>query len=428
MKHPYACRTAEHGISRRHVLKTMLGSAAGAGLAPWAEPLLAGEAKKQRKQMLFLWLDGACSQFETWDPKPGTIFGGPFRSIQTKVPSIHISELMPEMAQRMDRFSTIRSMHTRFEDHSRGVDPIQRGDPKNRGVTYPFLGSALAKWIGAGDSGLPPYIHIKPGSGGFMYQDGGFLGPEYGSLALGDGLPPANLAAPPSVTPAINDERNLLRQKIDQRFTDRRMPDAGNAYKYTYRVAEQMMKRADLFDPTRLKAKDIERYGNTEIGRHMAQASRLLEAGVTFVKVTMFHWDTHGDNFNCHQAGIPQVDRALGAMIDDLVERGMYDHTMIVMMSEFGRTPRINGRVGRDHWPECWSVGLGGGGIKPGVVVGKTNELGTFNSGQEYDVGHLFHTIFKAMGVDPTVKEYDNRGQPLPIAHEDCSPIAELLA
>src|SRR6185369_2818892 len=103
--------------------------------------------------------------------------------------------------QRFDRFSVIRSMHTRFEDHSRGVDPIQRGDPKNRGVTYPFLGSALAKWIGAGDSGLPPYIHIKPGSGGFMYQDAGFLGPEYGALALGDGLPPANLAAPPSVTP-----------------------------------------------------------------------------------------------------------------------------------------------------------------------------------------------------------------------------------
>lgn len=428
MIHPFACHTAEHSLSRRQMLQTMLGGAAGAGLASWAEPLIASEVKKQRKQVLFVWLDGAISQFETWDPKPGTQFGGPFRSIPTKVPSIHLSELMPAMAKRMDRFSVIRSMHTRFEDHSRAVDPIQRGDPKNRGVTYPFLGSALAKWIGAGDSGLPPYIHIKPGSGGFMYQDGGFLGPEYGSLALGDGLPPANLAAPSNVTPEINDARNELRQQLNRRFAERRLPDSSNAYNYTYRVAEQMMKRADLFDPKRLKAKDLERYGNTEFGGHMAQALRLLEAGVTFVKVTMFHWDTHGDNFNCHLAGVPQVDQALGAMLDDLADRGMYDSTLVVVMSEFGRTPKINGRVGRDHWPECWSVGLGGSGIKPGVVVGKTNDKGTFNSGQEYDVGHLFHTIFKSVGINPAVKEYDNRGQPLPIAHEDCTAIAELVA
>ena len=426
--HPFACHSSEHGLSRRRVLKGMLGSGVGAGLSACAEPLVAGEMKQQRKQMLFVWLDGAISQFETWDPKPGTQFGGPLRSTQTRIPGVHLSELMPAMARRMDRFSVIRSMHTRFEDHSRAVDPIQRGDPKNRGVDYPFLGSALAKWIGSGDSGLPPYIHIKPGSGGFSYQDAGFLGANYGALVLGDGLPPSNLTPPATVTPAINDSRIELRQKVDQRFAEKRLPEASNAYNYTYRVAEQMMKRADLFDPARLKPKDIERYGDSEFGRHMAQASRLLEAGVAFVKVTMFHWDTHGDNFNCHLAGVPRVDRALGAMLDDLVDRGTYDRTVVVVMSEFGRTPKINGRVGRDHWPECWSIGLGGGGIKPGVVVGKTNDKGTFNVGQEYDVGHVFHTIFKAMGIDPKAKQYDNRGQPLPIAHEDCSAITELLA
>jgi hypothetical protein len=368
------------------------------------------------------------SQFESWDPKPGTQFGGPFRSIQTKVPGIHLSELMPSMAQRLDRFSVVRSMHTRFEDHSVAVQPIQRGDPKNRGVTYPFLGSAVAKWIGPGDSGLPPYIHIKPGSGGFFYQDAGFLGPEYGGLALGGGQAPTNLIAPAAVTPEINAARNQLRKNLNRRFADRRLPELTNAYNYTYHVAEQMMKNADLFDPGRLDPKDIERYGDSEFGRHMAQARRLLEAGVTFVKVTMYYWDTHGDNFNCHLSGVPVVDQALAAMLDDLADRGMYDHTLVVVLSEFGRTPKINGRIGRDHWPECWSLGLGGCGIKPGVVVGKTNDKGTFNAGQEYDIGHVFHTIFTTLGIDPNKYEYDNGGQPLPIAHDDCSAIKELLA
>lgn len=430
MKHPFACRSIEHGLSRRRMMQTLLGTSAvaGAGLTSLPEHLFADQVKKQRKQVLFVWLDGAMSQLETWDPKPGTQFGGPYRDIATKLPGVRISELMPKMAQRMDRFSVVRSMHTRFEDHSRAVKPIQRGDPKERGVTYPFFGSAIAKLLGAGDSGLPPYMHIKPGSGGFMYQDAGFLGARYGSLALGDGKPPTNLAAPKSITPEINATRLALREKLNSRFTKQRIPNSSNAYNYTYEIARQMMKNADLFDPSRLDPKDIERYGGSEFGTHMVQARRLLEAGVTFVKVTMYRWDTHGDNFNCHQSGVPQVDNALAAMIDDLIERGLYDSTLVIVMSEFGRTPKINGRIGRDHWPECWSMGMGGGGIKPGVIVGKTNAKGTFNDGKEYDVGHLFHTFFRAIGIDPAKTEYNNIGQPLPIAHDDHHPIEELLA
>lgn len=428
MKHPYSCRSPEHGISRRRMLQALAGPVAATGLASLAEPLFAAEARKKRKQVLFVWLDGAMSQFETWDPKPGTQFGGPFQSIATRLPGIHLSELMPCMAQRLDRFSIIRSMHTRFEDHSRAVTPIQQGDPKNRGVPYPYLGSAVAKLLGPGESGLPPYIHIKPGSGGFHYQDAGFLGAEYGSLALGDGKPPTNLIAPAEITSGVNDARNDLRNKINSRFIERRATALAGAYNYTYRVSEQMMKNVALFDPDRLDAKDLQRYGDCEFGRHMLQARRLLEAGVTFVKVTMFHWDTHGDNFNCHLSGVPRVDRALAAMLDDLSARGMYEHTVVVVLSEFGRTPKINGRIGRDHWPECWSIGLGGGGIKPGVVVGKTNAKGTFNDGKEFDIGHVFHTLFRAVGIDPARTEYNNNGQPLPIAHDGCEAIGELLA
>jgi hypothetical protein len=378
--------------------------------------------------VLFVWLDGAMSQLESWDPKPGTQFGGPFKSIQTRLPGVRLSELMPRMAEQMHRFSIVRSMHTRFEDHSLAVDPIQRGDPKNRGVAYPFLGPAVVKLLGDNGSGLPPYIHIKPGSGGFNHQDAGFLGPEFGALALGDGNPPANMTPPDSLSAERDQARRELRDIVNERFTKQRVRQLSNTYEHTFRIARQMMNHRPLFDPSRLDPKDIERYGGTEFGRHMLQARRLLEAGVTFVKVTMYHWDTHGDNFNCHLSGVPQVDRALACMLEDLNERGLYEHTVVVVLSEFGRTPKINARVGRDHWPACWSLGLGGGGIKPGVVVGATNAKGTFVDGEEHDIGHVFHTVFRALGIDPAKTEYDNNGQPLPIANDDCSAIKELLA
>ncbi len=428
MHHPFACKSAEHHVTRREMMQTLLGSAAGIGCGGLLAPAFARQVQFQQKRVLFVWLDGAMSQFESWDPKPGTQFGGPFKAIQTSLPGVQLCELMPNMAARLNRISIIRSMHTRFEDHSRAVDPIQRGDPKDRGVTYPFLGSALANLIGAGDSGLPPYIHIKPGSGGFHYKDAGFLGPQFGALTLGDGKPPTNLAPPQSITNEVNQQRIQLREQLNRSFSDRRVTELSDAYNYTYEVARQLMKHADLFDPAKLDERDLARYGSSEFGGHMLQARRLLEAGVMFVKVTMYHWDTHGDNFNCHLDGVPIVDKALAAMIDDLVDRGMYDSTLIVVLSEFGRTPKINGRVGRDHWPECWSMGIGGCGIRPGVVVGKTNDKGTFNAGDEYDIGHVYHTIFRALGIDPRKTEYDNGGQPLPIAHDDCQAIEELLA
>jgi uncharacterized protein (DUF1501 family) len=294
-------------------------------------------------------------------------------------------------------------------------------------VSYPFLGSAVTRLLDCGKFALPPYIHIKPGSGGFMVQDAGFLGAKYGALTLGDGLPPANLVGPDAAATARREARRAIRERANARFARGRAAELPDAYNITYQIAEQMARHADLFDPERLPADDLARYGGGQFGRHLLQARRLIEAGVAFVKVTMYHWDTHGDNFNCHQDGVPEVDSALSALFDDLDQRGLYDRTLVIVLSEFGRTPRINARVGRDHWPECWSMALGGGGIRPGVVVGETNELGTFNAHEEYDVGHLFHTFFRALGIDANTTSYDNGGQPLPIAHDDCHAIQELL-
>lgn len=419
------CRPQEHLLSRRE----WLGSAAGAvGLGALARPSVADEVKKKHKQVLFVWLDGGMSQLESWDPKPNTQFGGPFRAIQTSVPGIHVSELVPRSAKLMHKLTLIRSLCTKDDSHSAGVDRINRGDPKPRGVTYPYFGSAIAKLLGPGDSGLPPYVWIKPYNGGFVYKDGGFLGPKYGALAFGDGKPPENLLRHASISETDDQSRNELRRRLDQRYAAKRRKQVTEASTYVYEMAAQLEKRADLFDPKAVSPKDVERYGTHELGRHMLVGRRMLEAGITFVKVNSYGWDTHGDNFNGHASLVPKFDQAFAALIEDLDSRGMLEHVLVIVLSEFGRTPRINGHLGRDHWPQAWSCVMAGCGLKPGVVVGKTNVKGTAVATKPHDIGYMFHTWFSALGIDPAVTHYDNGGQPLPIAHEDMSAITDALA
>ncbi|HUG71096.1 MAG TPA: DUF1501 domain-containing protein [Pirellulaceae bacterium] len=422
------CKPWEHELSRRQLLGAAAGAAVGAvGLGPLLHPVVADEIKKKQKQVLFVWLDGGMSQLESWDPKPNTQFGGPFRAIPTSVPGIHVSELLPNSARQMHHLAIIRSLCTQDNSHSAGVARIQRGDPKERGVTYPYFGSAVAKLLGPGESNLPPYVWIKPGSGGFKHDDAGFLGPKFGALAFGDGLPPDNLLLHESITEQADDERDQLRQAANRRYAARRRKEVTEANSYVFEMARTLMKRQDLFDATKLDPRDIERYGAHEIGRHMLQARKMLEAGVTFVKVNSYGWDTHGDNFNGHASLVPKFDQAFAAIVEDLAERGMLENVLVIAMSEFGRTPRINGHIGRDHWPEAWSLAMGGCGVREGIVVGQTNDKGTFVATDEYDIGHVFHTWFRALGIDTGDIEYDNAGQPLPIAHDDMHVIEELL-
>ncbi len=201
-----------------------------------------------------------------------------------------------------------------------------------------------------------------------------------------------------------------------------------DAYETSFEMARQLMARKEIFDPAQFSPRDVERYGTHPLGRHMLQARRLLEEGVLCVNVTSYHWDTHADNFNMHLALVPQIDRPFAALIDDLDQRGLLENVLVVLMSEFGRTPKINQRIGRDHWPEAWSLAIAGAGIKPGVVVGRTTADGAWCDDSQYDVGHLFHTIYRAVGIDPLRTEYSNHGQPLPIANAECSAIESLLA
>jgi len=420
----YACGGAQHGLTRRR----MLGMMGGLGLAGLVRPGAADAMRRKDRQILFIWLDGGMSQLESWDPKPDSEFGGPFRAIPTSVPGVHISELLPHSAKIMHKLAVVRSMSTQDDSHSVGVGRMQRGDPVNRGVDYPYIGSAVAKLLGPGASNLPPYVSIKPGSSGFVFQEAGFIGGKFGALALGDGKPPIHIHRPESVSEEAELVRQELRRKADARFRAQHPDSEVDAWDSCYESALQLMQRKDLFDPSKIAKKDVERYGTHPLGRHLLQARGLIEAGVRFVKVTSYHWDTHADNFAMHREMLPQIDRPYAALINDLDDRGLLDNVVVVLMSEFGRTPKINQRWGRDHWPEAWSLALAGAGIKRGVVTGKTSPDGAFVDEKPYDVGHVFHTIFRSVGIDPDAQSYKHNGQSLAIAREDMGPIREVMA
>lgn len=422
------CNAHEHRLSRRQFLGTAGTLPALAGLSSLCNPVMADELRKQDKQVLMVWLDGGMSQLESWDPKPDSEFGGPFRAIPTSVPGERVSELLPHTAKQLHHLTIVRSASTKDNAHSSGVDRILRGDPKNRGVDYPHFGSAVAKLLGPCPGGLPPYVWVKPGSGGFNAADAGFLGAKYGSLALGDGKPPQNLLRPATLTAEDDDARNELRIKLNEQFAKNRRAANSEANSYVYDMARELSRRNELFDESKITAREQERYGTHELGRHMLIGRRMLEAGVRFVRVNSYGWDSHGDHFNASRSLVRKFDRPFAALIADLQERGMLEHTLVIALSEFGRTPKINSHVGRDHWPECWSIAMAGCGLKPGAVIGATDARGIQVADNPYDIGHFFHTWFKALGIDSKQVEYDNHGQPLPIAHDDQQAIEAAFA
>jgi uncharacterized protein (DUF1501 family) len=236
------------------------------------------------------------------------------------------------------------------------------------------------------------------------------------------------LLRPKELSAEADDERNELRKLLDKEYAANRRTELTEANTHAFEMAAQLQKKIELFDLSKLPQKDQDRYGSHDLGRHLLLARRLLESGVTFVKVTSYGWDTHGDHFNGASSLHPKFDKPFAAILEDLADRGMLDNVLVIACAEFGRTPRINGHIGRDHWPEAWSVAMAGRGIKRGVVAGRTNDTGTEVATDPVDVGGLFHTWFRALGVNPAEVQYRNAGQPLPIAHDDMKPVSEVLA
>ncbi|RUL85931.1 DUF1501 domain-containing protein [Tautonia sociabilis] len=429
MRCSYSCRSIEHVLSRRSFLGGLAaGFGAAAGFAGRPMGALAADLQRGGYQILMIYLAGGSSQLETWDPKPGTATGGPFRAIETSVPGVRISELLPKTAQQMHHLSLFRGLNTSEDDHGKGHYLMHTGRRQAPGVEHPHLGSLAARFLAPERDPLPGYIHITPGGGGFSGKDAAFLGPKYGALTLGNGNPPVNADRPGSIGEAEDLARHQLRMRLDRRFDTRRRTAETEAYTATYDQALQLMERRDVFDVTKEPTRDQDRYGSHDLGRHCLLARRLLEAGATFVKVTHSNYDTHNENFDFHLEQVGEFDVSFSALIADLAERGMLDRTLVIVNSEFGRTPNINQYYGRDHWSKAWSVALAGAGIKRGSVVGATNENGTEVVDGEAHGEALFHTYLRAIGIDPVIDEFSVNGRAFQIADPAFYPIEDLLA
>jgi hypothetical protein len=436
--HPGRCRTDEHLLHRRLFLKGLAGgtlatAASFSGL--FHHPGLAAETRRAQKRCILLWLCGAPSQFETWDPKPGRPSGGPFGSIPTKLPGVHFSSLMPKCAGIADKLNVVRSMKTVQMEHLQAISLLQRGNPDRPGFTRPTLGSALSHALGQLDTPIPNFVLLDPIPGGNEFETfkagnwAGWLGAEHAPVRLGGEYTRFREAVEEAVPGQDREARELLRKFLTSKYER----DRGSAVARSQNAAFERMRglaaSADLFDVNKLPQKDRERYGPGSFAQHSLMARHLVEKGAPFVMVANgMNWDNHVFQHEIHQMLVPELDRVLFHLITDLEERGLLDSTLVIAMGEFGRTPWLNPARGRDHYPNAWSMMMTGCGLKRGVVVGATDVDGVDVAEKPFSEQNLFATIFTALGLDPHA-EYDLPG--LPTFHRvenKVAPIRELLA
>ena len=427
------CGSPDHALDRRAFLG---GVAAATGFAASMSaldalqaPALAAELKKQSKRVILLWLAGGASQLETFDPKPGAATGGPFRAIKTNVPGVAVSELMPQMAKRMNHTCIIRSLNTRNGDHGSAAKLMMQGRKDEASLKFPDLGAVVARELGQADSKVPDYVSFYFATEGRSMAPGsaGFLGARFAPMELYKSTRPENLARLPGISDLDHTGRSDLRDLLSRRFTKGREDGTLASHNEAYQRVRGLMASDTLFDVTREPQSMRDKYGPTLFGEQVLVARRLIEAGVPCVRVGRAWWDSHGQNFETHQEMVPELDHVMAALTDDLKDRGLLDSTMIVTLSEFGRTPGINPSLGRDHFASAWSMSMTGGGIKGGACYGKTDPTGNRVVDGEVNAAQLFATIYKALGINPHKKYYVGT-RPIPLVEEGTKEVKDVLA
>ncbi|MCU0876681.1 MAG: DUF1501 domain-containing protein [Pirellulaceae bacterium] len=419
------CPGHEH-VSRRALLKGTLATAAGGAVMNWGNLFqsraTAAEVERGQKRCILLWMNGGASQFETFDMKVGRPTGGLFREISTNVPGTRVCELMPTIAQNMDKLAVIRSMRTSQVDHPGGIHLMHTGYSEAAGIRFPEMGAVVAKYLGRDGSDLPNFIKIFPhGNTG-----SGFLGPMYQPFTLS---PEGNLPtfSRSNLNPEIESRRSELRSFVEEQYARQHKAETARMHREAYEAARRLQNVQAVFhiDDEWEKYRDL--YGDSAFGRRCLLARRLVEEGVPFVEVGQSSYDSHADNFVWHRGLLPPMERAWAGLLNDLEQRGLLEHTLVVWMGEIGRTPSINNRSGRDHYVRSWSTALAGGGVKGGLVYGESDEDGIDVKDNPVTEGDFFATIYQALGIDPAVEHY-NGVRPIPIAPFGSKVVQDLLA
>ncbi|MSO22141.1 MAG: DUF1501 domain-containing protein [Acidobacteria bacterium] len=406
----------------------------------------AGTAKAKAQACILIWLDGGPSQVDTWDPKPNS----GFRAISSNVPGIQISGLFPRVARHMDKVSIIRSMHTEENNHGVAHHYAMTGHRPSPAMKFPSLGSIITKEMGPRNA-VPPYV-IAPKLGSSVEEHfrAHFLGSQYDpmsvpdrKLAPGSEVPDGgsefsvpDLSLPASLTPEKMADRRSFLEVIDRQYRHRLgQAERTDRDKFQEKAWEMLLSPAvrRAFDIAEEPANIRDSYGRHSLGQSALLARRLVAAGARFVTASGGGgWDTHSyhDKIVEEKLAAP-LDQTLSALLGDLDQTGLLESTVVMVLGEFGRTPDYNPKMGRDHWPHCWSLLLGGGGIRGGQVVGSSDERGAQVAERMVTIGDLFATVYKAFGIDWDKEYMHPIGRPLKIANSindvTGSPIHELL-
>jgi hypothetical protein len=438
-------------LSRRDWLRLSAAGVLGSSLAGWLETLAADTAAnpQRRRSCILLWMPGGPSQLDTFDLKPGHANGGPFQEIKTSAPDLRISEHLPKIARFGHTMAVVRSMSTKIEDHAPAIFLMRTGYPSIGPTQYPSFGSLVAKELGDNQTALPTFVSISPDFINPAACSSGFLGPQYAPLIIGEGrrfdleqdpnpdqaLKVQDIDLPSGIDRAHAEARLDLLKYLESDFVARRPGMAPLSHQTAYAKAVRLMNSA-AHKAFHLKEESQtlrDAYGRNLFGQSCLLARRLVEQGVPFVEVSLSNktslaWDTHNKNFPTVQRLSGILDAAWGTLMEDLKQRGLLDSTLIVWMGEFGRTPKINGEKGRDHYAKAWTTVLAGGGIKGGQVFGKTSADGTTVETRPVSVSDFLATICLALGIDYRKHNNSNVGRPIRIVEKKAQPIQEIVA
>lgn len=436
--------------SRRSFLQAGALGLGGLTISDWLKLKAQGAVRSSAvgRNVILFWLSGGPGHMETWDPKPlaPAEYRGPLGAIATSVPGIQFGELMPEQARLAHHLAVVRTVKHGSGDHTKGNHWMLTGfegpafnSPDNRQQRRPAMGSAVAHLHGANQPGMPPYVAVPNLRGGTdnLFHYAAYLGGRWNPFVVN--------SDPNEAAYAVKD-LTLVNGLTVQRLADRRgLLQALDRYQTAAEVQMQDMdehqqaafdlitgnRARDAFDVTRETGELRDKYGRHTFGQSALVARRLVEHGVSFVTVNCVPWDHHGSpgQYKTEEGAkllIPPLDHAIAALVEDLIDRGLYDTTLIVAMGEFGRTPRMNANAGRDHWGNTFSVLFGGGGLKMGQTIGRSSARGEEVVDRPVDPQDIAATIYHHLGIDAQAISFmDHLDRPLTLLDRGI-PIREL--
>jgi Protein of unknown function (DUF1501) len=429
-------------IPRRDFLR--VGTLGGLSLAQtlcFQEACTAASARRD-VNCIFLFLVGGMPHQDLWDLKPEAPaeIRGDFSPIASAVPGIELSEILPRTARVTDKFAILRSLTHDDSDHGRGFHIMMTGKKPGAGDfngrqnnnQHPCLGSMVAR-LGVEGTSLPPYISVP----NFLNSGGpAFLGPSYGPFVIeADPAEPEFSVRDVTLPHEIGSGRSLRRQgalreinRFEERIEEisKTVKSLDSFYERAYRLMTSAAAK-EAFDISRESETTRLDYGMTSLGQCCLLARRLVEAGCRFVSIENGHWDTHRKNtYSLKELLVPSFDQALPALLGDLAQRGLLDSTLVVVTTEFGRTPRINQLAGRDHWPNAFSIVMAGAGVKPGQVIGATDKQGAYVTDRPITSEDMAATILHVLGIDPATILHTPLGRPIPLV-DGGKPVYEVL-